>query len=261
MTRVIAGVVLAAAALAAILLLPFLWLRVLACVVAGLAADEYVSITRSTDRRGPSRWIVIAAVMFTCWWAAVPAPLSIVVLAIVVIVWLAFAVLRQSQTLNEAAVDLVAPIYVGAPLGMLVAMQMIAGPRATLLVIATIVISDTAQYYSGRAFGRRPLAPTISPKKTVEGAIGGVLVGALFMATAITFVFPATPLVVRVLLGLVIVFLGIAGDLFESRLKRVAGMKDSSALIPGHGGVLDRIDALLFAIPVFYFMVLRGHVA
>jgi phosphatidate cytidylyltransferase len=199
--------------------------------------------------------------MFTCWWAAVPAPLSIVVLAIVVIVWLAFAVLRQSQTLNEAAVDLVAPIYVGAPLGMLVAMQMIAGPRATLLVIATIVISDTAQYYSGRAFGRRPLAPTISPKKTVEGAIGGVLVGALFMATAITFVFPATPLVVRVLLGLVIVFLGIAGDLFESRLKRVAGMKDSSALIPGHGGVLDRIDALLFAIPVFYFMVLRGHVA
>ena len=252
MTRVIAGVVLAAAALAAILLLPFLWLRVLACVVAGLAADEYVSITSSTDRRGLSRWIVVAAVVFTCWWAAVPAPLSIVLLAIVIIVWLAFAVLRQSRTLNDAAVDLVAPIYVGAPL---------AGPRATLLVIATIVISDTAQYYSGRAFGRRPLAPTISPKKTVEGAIGGVLVGALFMATAITFVFPATPPVVRVLLGLVIVFLGIAGDLFESRLKRVAGMKDSSALIPGHGGVLDRIDALLFAIPVFYFMVLRGHVA
>lgn len=261
MTRVIAGVLLAAAALAAILLLPFLGLRVLACVVAGLAADEYVSITSSTGRRGLSRWIVIAAVVFTCWWAAVPAPLSIVLLAIVIIVWLAFAVLRQSRTLNEAAVDLVAPIYVGAPLGMLVALQMLAGPRATLLVIATIAISDTAQYYSGRAFGRRPLAPTISPKKTVEGAIGGVIVGALFMAIAITFVFPATPVVVRVLLGLVIVFLGIAGDLFESRLKRVAGMKDSSALIPGHGGVLDRIDALLFAIPVFYFMVLRGYVA
>ena len=63
------------------------------------------------------------------------------------------------------------------------------------------------------------------------------------------------------LLGLVIVLLGIAGDLFESRLKRLADMKDSSALIPGHGGVLDRIDALLFAIPVFYFMVLQGRVA
>ena len=260
MIRVISGVLLAAAALTAILLLPFVALRVVACVVAGLAADEYVRIT-SVQGRGPSRWIVIAVVVYTCWWAAVPAPLSIVLLAIFVIVWLAFAVLRQSRTLHDAAVDLVAPIYIGAPLGMLVALQMLSGPKATLLLIATIVVSDTAQYYSGRAFGRRPLAPAISPKKTVEGAIGGVICGALFMATALTFVFPATPIVVRVLLGLVIVFLGIAGDLFESRLKRVAKLKDSSALIPGHGGVLDRIDALLFAIPVFYFMVLQGRVA
>jgi phosphatidate cytidylyltransferase len=278
MTRVISGVLLAAAALAAIFLLPFVGLRVLACLVAGLAADEYVRITSAArsertehfertgeterlDRRGFSRWIVIAAVVFSCWWSAVPAPLSIVLLAIVVIVWLAFAVLRQSRTLNDAAVDLVAPIYIGAPLGMLVALQTLSGPKATLVVIATIVVSDTAQYYSGRAFGRRPLAPTISPKKTVEGAIGGVICGALFMAIALTFVFPSTPIVVRILLGLVIVFLGIAGDLFESRLKRVAGLKDSSTLIPGHGGVLDRIDALLFAIPVFYYMVLQGRVA
>ena len=263
MVRVLSGVVLAAAALAAILLLPFTALRVLAGVVAGLAADEYVRITAAAgdERRGVSRWIVIAVVMYTCWWTAVPAPLSIVLMAIFVIVWLAFAVLRQSRTLHDAAVDLVAPIYIGAPLGMLVALQMLSGPRAPLLLIATIVVSDTAQYYSGRAFGRRPLAPAISPHKTVEGAIGGVICGALFMSIAIAFVFPATPMIVRILLGLVIVFLGIAGDLFESRLKRAAHVKDSSALIPGHGGVLDRIDALLFAVPVFYFMVLQGRVA
>jgi phosphatidate cytidylyltransferase len=270
MTRVISGVALGAAALAAIVFLPFVALRVLACVVAGLAADEYVRITRLAggESRSPEqaervrgRWIVIAAVVYTCWWAAVPAPLSVVLLAIFVIVWLTFAVLRQARTLQIAAVDLVAPIYIGAPLGMLVALQMLSGPKATLLLIATIVVSDIAQYYSGRAFGRRPLAPAISPKKTVEGAVGGVICGAAFMAVAITFVFPATPVIVRLLLGLVIVFLGIVGDLFESRLKRVAGVKDSSALIPGHGGVLDRIDALLFAIPVFYFMVLQGRVA
>lgn len=274
MTRVISGVILAAAALAAILFLPVIILRVLACLVAGLAGDEFVRITRghagATAR--PERaqrvegWVVVAAVVYACWWAAVPAspsvaPLSVVLLSIGVILWLAFAVLRQGRTIQEAAVDLVAPIYIGAPLGMLVALQMLSGPKATLLLIATIVVSDSAQYYTGRAFGRRPLAPTISPKKTVEGAIGGIVLGALFMAVAMTFVFPVTPAFVRVLLGLVVVFLGIAGDLFESRLKRLAGMKDSSALIPGHGGVLDRIDALLFAIPVFYFMVLQGRVA
>jgi phosphatidate cytidylyltransferase len=259
MTRVISGVILAAAALAAILFLPVIVLRVLVGLVAGLAADEYVRMT--APRQGVSRWVVVAAVVYACWWAAVPAPLSVVLLSIGVILWLAFGVLRQGRTIQEAAVDLVAPIYIGAPLGMLVALQMLSGPKATLLLIATIVVSDSAQYYTGRAFGRRPLAPTISPKKTVEGAIGGIVFGALFMAVAMTLVFPLTPIIVRVLLGLVIVLLGIAGDLFESRLKRLAGMKDSSALIPGHGGVLDRIDALLFAIPVFYFMVLQGRVA
>ena len=258
MTRVISGVVLAAVALAAILFLPFPALRVVVCVVAGLAADEYVRIT--SPARGLCRWVVVAAVVYACWWAAVPAPLSIVLLAIIVIAWLSFEVLRQARTLEQAAIDLIAPIYVGAPLGMLVALQNLTGPKGPLLLIATIVVSDTAQYYTGRALGRRPLAPTISPKKTVEGAMGGVLIATTFMAIAMTFLFPATPVVVRVLLGLVIVFLGITGDLFESRLKRFAGMKDSSHLIPGHGGVLDRIDALLFAIPVFYFMVLQGRV-
>ena len=91
-------------------------------------------------------------VVYTCWWAAVPAPLSSVVVAILVILWLAFEVLRQSRTIQEAAVELVAPIYIGAPLGMLVALRALSGPKAALLLIATIVVSDSAQYYSGRAF-------------------------------------------------------------------------------------------------------------
>jgi phosphatidate cytidylyltransferase len=259
MTRVISGVLLAAAALAAIVFLPFIALRVLACLVAGLAADEYLRITGT--RQPVSRWAVIAAVVYTCWWSAVPAPIGIVILSMIAVAWLAFEVLRQGRTVQEAAVDLIAPVYIGAPLGMLVALHTLAGWKGTLVLIGTIVVSDSAQYYSGRAFGRRPLAPAISPKKTVEGAIGGVIVGTVFMVVALALVFPATPIVVRVLLGMIVVFLGIFGDLFESRLKRLAEVKDSSALIPGHGGVLDRIDALLFAIPVFYFVVLQGRVA
>ena len=258
MTRVISGTVLAAATLAAILFLPFIALRVLACAVAALAADEYLRIT--VGRRDVEGWIVNAAVIYACWWAAVPAPLDMVVLSMVVVAWLAFAVLRQGRTVQEAAVAVVAPVYIGAPLGMLVALHRLAGWKGALVLITTVVVSDTAQYYVGRAVGRRPLAPTISPKKTVEGAIGGVVFGTLFMVLAIDRVFPATPASTRALLGAVTVLLGIAGDLFESRLKRLADVKDSSARIPGHGGVLDRIDALLFAIPVFYLMVLQGRV-
>src|SRR5258706_12156032 len=103
MTRVISGVVLAAAALAAILFLPFAALRVLACAIAGLAADEYMRITAT--RRDVDRWIVIAAVIYTCWWAALPAPLSLLLLSMMVVAWLSFALLRQGRAVQEAAGD------------------------------------------------------------------------------------------------------------------------------------------------------------
>jgi phosphatidate cytidylyltransferase len=117
------------------------------------------------------------------------------------------------------------------------------------------VISDTGQYYTGRALGRRPLAPSISPKKTVEGAIGGVVFGMAAMAIGGRLVFPAENVPVLLFVGAAVVGFGIAGDLFESLLKRSAGVKDSSGLIPGHGGILDRIDSWLFAAPVFYVFI------
>jgi phosphatidate cytidylyltransferase len=147
-------------------------------------------------------------------------------------------------------------IYIGMPMGMLAAVHERFGARATLLVIATVVVSDTFQYYAGRMFGRRPLAPSISPKKTIEGAIGGLVAGTAFMVFGGSFVFPEHSRSSLAILGLVMVVAGIVGDLFESRLKREANVKDSSALIPGHGGMLDRIDALLFVTPVFFIYVL-----
>ena len=120
----------------------------------------------------------------------------------------------------------------------------------------TVIVSDTAQYYTGRAFGRRPLAPAISPKKTVEGAVGGFVFGAALLAVVGAWWLPArADRACARCSASTVVALGIAGDLFESMLKRSAGVKDSSALIPGHGGVLDRIDALLFAAPVYYIVL------
>ncbi len=146
-------------------------------------------------------------------------------------------------------------VYIGVPLGAVAAVRLIGGREAVLLLMAIIVVSDSAQYYTGRAFGRVPLAPSISPKKTREGAIGGLVFGTVVMIVGGRYVFPASSPAVLAVTGLVVVLLGIVGDLFESLLKRSAGVKDSSALIPGHGGILDRIDSWLFAGPAYYLFV------
>ncbi len=249
MTRLVSGVALAAAALAAILFLPVFVLRIVACLVAGLAAYELLRVTGPAGTT--SQRLVIAVVVIVCWTVAA-APLNAAIVLILCLALVAIEVLFRGRPIQEAASGLVAPVYVGVPLGMLVAVHALHGWQATLLLVGTVVISDSAQYYTGRAFGRRPLAPTISPKKTIEGAAGGVVFGTVFMALVGPLAIPGAAPVPLAMLGLIVVALGICGDLFESRLKRAAGVKDSSALIPGHGGILDRIDALLFATPAFY---------
>jgi phosphatidate cytidylyltransferase len=251
MTRLLSGVALALAALAAILFLPALGLRMLACIVALVAAREYLHVLHH-ERRRVDPLPVLLLVAVTCWWMAVPARADVLALLLVGLGWLVIEVVVRGLTVDRAAARFLAPWYIGMPLGMLAAVQATGGRLATLLLIATIVVSDSAQYYSGRLFGRRPLAPTISPKKTIEGAIGGAVLATLFVALAGPRVLPAAGSVSLALVGFAIAALGICGDLFESRLKRIAGVKDSAALIPGHGGLLDRIDALLFATPAFY---------
>ena len=255
MIRLVSGLALAAAALAAILLLPIIALRVVASLVAALTAHEYLKIVHAA-RPLPAAWPWLLLVAVTCWLMLLPAQYDVLWLVLAGMGLAALEVLFRGVTMDEAGTRFFAPWYVGVPLGLLTAVQAQHGPSVTLLLIATVVVSDSAQYYSGRTFGRRPLAPTISPKKTIEGAIGGVVFGTLFMLIAGLWLLPGTAPVALMAVGLAVVVLGICGDLFESRLKRVAGVKDSSALIPGHGGILDRIDALLFATPA-YFVFLR----
>jgi len=248
-TRVISGVALAAVALAAILFLPLFALRLLACAIAVLAAHEYLRIV-STKWTLP----ILMLVALVCWFVPMPGDRNVTWLLLLGLAWMAVEVLWGGLAVQDASARFLAPWYIGIPLGMLVAVHGAGGPRLTLLLLGTIVISDSAQYYTGRMFGKRPLAPAISPKKTIEGAIGGVVIGTAFTVVAGSLLVDGDHLACAIL-GVSVVVLGICGDLFESRLKRVAGVKDSSALIPGHGGVLDRIDALLFAAPAFYLYV------
>jgi phosphatidate cytidylyltransferase len=126
---------------------------------------------------------------------------------------------------------------------------------AHLLSFFFLVImgADTGAYYVGRAIGKHKLAPKISPGKTWEGVVGG-MVAALALATAAHFwFFRELPLKWALPLAAVMMILGVLGDLSESALKRSAGAKDAAKVLPGHGGVLDRLDSLLFNAPLIYY--------
>ena len=129
----------------------------------------------------------------------------------------------------------------------------------TVVVLVAIWASDTFAYFAGRAFGSHPLFPRISPKKTIEGSVGGV-VGAMVIVTVFKlFLVPFLTWADVLVIGFVCGAVGQFGDLFESLLKRSVGVKDSGKYLPGHGGMLDRIDAMLVAIPlvVLYFDYVR----
>ncbi len=141
------------------------------------------------------------------------------------------------------------PLYLGLGLGLAVFYKVEGELWPLIFVAACVWAGDTVAYYVGKALGRRPLHP-LSPKKTWEGTLAGLVVGAL-AAMVVALLGKIYPWWLAFLVGLVVNALGQLGDLLESFLKRVAGVKDSGTIFPGHGGVLDRIDSLLLALPAY----------
>ena len=129
------------------------------------------------------------------------------------------------------------------------------GMALAILLLACTIINDTFAYFLGRAFGRHKMAPRISPKKSVEGAIGGII-GSVVAAVVVKIYSPWLGWGPALLFGLAIGIVGQWGDLFESAVKRDFRVKDSGKILPGHGGILDRFDAVLFAGFVTYWMAL-----
>ena len=137
----------------------------------------------------------------------------------------------------------------------LMALNFDAGSAMIWLLFICTWSSDTFAYFVGVAIGSHKLASSISPKKTVEGFIGGVL-GTMAMAVLIGHVCFAFPFVEMAVLGFILAIVATLGDLVESVIKRFAGVKDSGILLPGHGGMLDRFDSILFTAPVFYYFII-----
>ena len=253
-----------------ILLLLFLgpawgWLAFVA-VAAAIGAFELFSMTHPDDGLGRAIGVALTeVVVLALWFGAEDARVVATVLVLAPMVGL-MLVLARLGDIHTAAVRVMAntfgPLYVGGGLGAIILLRRDAdrlGPYAgagfVVLALSLAWASDTGAYFAGRFLGKHKLYPAVSPKKTVEGAIGGLAASVASAVVAHFWFLPMLPLVDALVLSTVAGSLGQAGDLGESLLKRSFGVKDSGGIVPGHGGILDRTDALLLTGTMTYLYV------
>ncbi|MCG9967775.1 phosphatidate cytidylyltransferase [Pelotomaculum terephthalicicum JT] len=180
-----------------------------------------------------------------------PGPTITIILFLELIAIVAF---YPRYSLLDIAGTLMGTLYVGLMCYFYLISTLPDGGTWLIFMFACTWASDTFAFFIGKAFGRKRIAPVISPKKTLEGASGGLL-GSVIIAYLFGIVYPFLPLPKLLLLGFMLGIAAGVGDLLESAFKRQAGLKDSSALIPGHGGILDRFDSALFTAPLVYYFV------
>lgn len=255
----------------AVILIPFLLLllfkgsalaiSILISIVSVLAVKEYILMTPPADNQQVPLYIRIVSYIIS---AAIPVSafagswqvvLFILMLDfILVALFLLFNFPSNKEIINIVAKQVMGIVYIPVSLSMLVFIhQMDAGVLWIIWLLIVVFANDTGAFYTGTFLGKRRLAPGISPKKTIEGSVGGVIVSIIAGSIALLIFFHDTSLIlIMIPCILVLAVAGQAGDLFESALKRASGIKDSGQLLPGHGGMLDRIDNLLFTIPIIY---------
>ncbi|MGE5284989.1 MAG: phosphatidate cytidylyltransferase [Actinomycetota bacterium] len=230
---------------------PFL---LLCAAVAALGADEgfRMFLHGAKDRAGG---VALSVLVFLSATLA-PGPFAVPALLVCVLLSV-FHVLPgaadPSEKARRAATLCLGAVYVGGLLATYPrTLLLLRGEHWVFLGILAVAAGDTAAYFTGRSIGRRRLAPAVSPNKTVEGAVGGLL-GSVGCAVLYAHGFlPGVPVGYAAATGAVVGIAGQAGDLFESLIKRAAGVKDSGTILPGHGGILDRVDGILAAGPVLY---------
>lgn len=269
-TRVITALVLMALLLPSIFLLPQASWAVLVAAFIGVAAWEWGALLGWGER---ARRMLGGLTALLCTALAQLFPEAIgagqtvdaaqawvfVFYAVSALFWCCLIPfwLKGKWALQGGVVGVLVGAVVLLPTWLAMVQLRILGPVVLLAIFAVVWMADIAAYFSGKAFGKRKLAPSISPGKTWEGALGaavGVVVYGLAVRAAFALEAPALPLWILLLLG--VTAISIVGDLYESLLKRKAGIKDSSNVLPGHGGVLDRIDSLTSTLPVVALLCL-----
>ncbi len=235
----------------------------LVIVLGGLGLYEFSGLSAKMGSRAPA-WLLFPLGAFFAFSGTVLKQVDVtLVLALALVGGLgAFLFLPgQRQGLSRWAMGLAGALYIGMPFNfyLLLYTSKPNGLQWTLFTILAVVASDAAALLVGSRIGRHPFFASISPKKTVEGAIAGVVAAVIVMLIGVSAVMDHSPLH-AIVLGLLVGISAEVGDLVESQMKRIADVKDSSHLIPGHGGVLDRIDSILFPPILVYFYVILFHI-
>jgi len=261
--RVLAALAMAPAAIAAVLLLPTPWLMLLVAILFMGALWEWFALAEIEDSLARSALLVLnLMLMVALVWGTGGTAATLVLFKLAVmlgVIWWLLAMLwlvhydfASDHDTHARVFKLAAATFAVVPAWCGLALLHNDAPGWLLLVLMVVWGTDTGAYFAGRAFGKRKLAPRISPNKTVAGLVGGAALGVLVAVIGAWILdTPPAQLPLVALVGLVTVLFSVVGDLFESLLKRHVGVKDSGTLIPGHGGVLDRIDSVLAALPVF----------
>lgn len=265
LTRILSGVFMATAIIAVLIFAPPWALGLVVLIAAFICASELQGMADPNATQG-DRLVLWAAVLAAIIWPLVGqyTPLYDASRALL----LGFFILTLGRlfrpdpidtALKRLGADAFALLYIGATFPYIFALRFMNEPHGGWVVVMVMAITfggDTGGYFFGKYLGKRKLYPKISPKKTIAGAVGGMAmgVGCAFLAKAIFPGLSGLTVVDCLILGAVGVVFGILGDLAESLVKRAYGAKDSGTLIPGHGGLLDRIDGLIFAGPfcIFY---------
>jgi phosphatidate cytidylyltransferase len=259
--RMITGLVLAPIGVAIVLLLPTSALAAFTALTVLTGLWEWTRMAGFASRPLRSATVAIVALLLVLlWWLRGDVLIWYLIAAGVVwwciaALWLKNFSFGAAPTRENAAIKLVAGLFATLPAW--VALNKLHdepqhGPAWALLAFALIFGADTAAYFSGKRFGKAKLAPQISPNKTLAGVYGALAYGAVLAAIAGWLLgLRGLALVALIGLALVTVIASILGDLFESLIKRQAGVKDSGRLFPGHGGMFDRLDGAFAALPVF----------
>ncbi len=242
---------------AAVLLLPTALFAVVMAIIVLLAAWEWgllVGVVRPAARATAVLALGLTLVLLWVGSAGVDLLVPAVLWWLIVALTLRRLPLRPATSASDRLLLALGLLILAAPWLALVRLhgEVSGGPVAVLGLICLIALADSAAYFVGGRFGRRKLAPQLSPGKTWEGLLGALVASGLGLLLAgVALGLGATATAALVLLGMITVALSVVGDLFESWLKRRRGVKDAGTLLPGHGGVLDRIDSMTAAAPVF----------